>query len=152
MNVQKGFTLIELMIAVAVVGILAAIAYPSYQDSVRKARRADAKSVLLQAAQFMERNYTENNCYHRNAPGSCGTADVTTVLPDSVRYSPMEGTTRYYEISFSGTPTRNAFILQAVPQSAGHQDQDKCKTLTLNQAGNKGVTNSPTLTAEECWR
>lgn len=59
---SKGFTLIELMIAVAVVGILAAIAYPSYQDSVRKSRRADAKSALLDAAH--ERTvFTENNQY-----------------------------------------------------------------------------------------
>jgi prepilin-type N-terminal cleavage/methylation domain-containing protein len=54
---QKGFTLIELMIAVVVIAILAAIAYPSYQDSVRKSRRADAKSALMEHAQFMERTY-----------------------------------------------------------------------------------------------
>lgn len=154
MRVQHvaGFTLIELMIGVVIVAILTAIAYPSYQDQIRKARRADAKSVLLQAAQWMERNYTENNCYHRNAPGSCGTATVTVVLPTTVTTSPLEGATKYYDISLSGTPTANTFTLQAVPRSAGHQDLDKCKTLTITQAGTKGVTNSPTLTAEECWR
>ena len=59
----KGFTLIELMIAVAIVGILAGIAYPSYQDSVRKSRRADAKGALLGFANAMERYFTENNSY-----------------------------------------------------------------------------------------
>ena len=59
----KGFTLIELMIVVAVIAILAAIAYPSYQDSVRKSRRADAKAVVLNAAQILERCYTQNNVY-----------------------------------------------------------------------------------------
>ena len=61
----KGFTLVELMIAVAIVGILASIAYPSYQDSVRKSRRADAKGALLGFANAMERHFTENNSYLR---------------------------------------------------------------------------------------
>ena len=55
----QGFTLIELMITVAVVGILAAIAYPSYNEHVRKTRRADARAVLLVSAQWMERLHRE---------------------------------------------------------------------------------------------
>ncbi|MFI3186333.1 MAG: prepilin-type N-terminal cleavage/methylation domain-containing protein, partial [Methylococcaceae bacterium] len=55
---QAGFTLIELMVTVAIVGILAAIAYPSYQDSVRKSRRADASGALLGLANAMERHFT----------------------------------------------------------------------------------------------
>ncbi len=74
----RGFTLIELMIVVAVIAILAAIAYPSYQDSVRKSRRADAKAALLDLAQFMERNYTTANRYDQN---SAGTAINTAALP-----------------------------------------------------------------------
>ena len=64
---SRGFTLIELLIAVAIVGILAAIAYPSYLEQIRKTRRADAEAVLMQAAQFMERVYSEAGCYN---PGS----------------------------------------------------------------------------------
>src|SRR5690554_7773304 len=60
---EKGFTLLELMIVVAVVGILAAIAYPSYMDSVRKSNRADAKAALNDAAQQMQRCYTLNSSY-----------------------------------------------------------------------------------------
>jgi len=56
MNKQTAFTLIELMVTVAIVGILASIAYPSYQDSVRKSRRADVKGVVLGLANAMERH------------------------------------------------------------------------------------------------
>lgn len=63
MKKAAGFTLMELMIVVAIVGILAAIAYPSYMDSVRKSRRADAKAALSNAVQALERYYTEKNTY-----------------------------------------------------------------------------------------
>jgi type IV pilus assembly protein PilE len=59
----RGFTLIEMMITVAIIGILASIAYPAYQDYVRRAARADAKAVLMETAQFMERHFTTNNAY-----------------------------------------------------------------------------------------
>ena len=65
----RGFTLMELMIVVAIIGILAGIAYPTYQDSVRKSRRADAEAVLLELAQWMERFYTENNRYDQTRAG-----------------------------------------------------------------------------------
>jgi len=65
----QGFTLIELMIAVAIVGILAAIAYPSYIEHVRKTRRADAKAVVLELSQWMERFYTENSRYDKTRAG-----------------------------------------------------------------------------------
>lgn len=73
MLTTKGFTLIELMIAVAIVGILAGIAYPSYQDSVRESRRADAKGALLGFANAMERHFTENNTYLGAATGGGNT-------------------------------------------------------------------------------
>ena len=66
---QKGFSLIELVIAVAIVGILAAIAYPTYQEQVRKGKRTDATSSLLELAQRLERCYTQNNAYdHADCP------------------------------------------------------------------------------------
>ena len=79
----RGFTLMELMIVVAIIGILAGIAYPTYQDSVRKSRRADAEAVLLELAQWMERFYTENNRYDQTRAG------VAVVLPFA--QSPKEG-------------------------------------------------------------
>ncbi|MEO8600005.1 MAG: type IV pilin protein, partial [bacterium] len=63
MSLQKGFTLIELMIVVAVIGILAAVAYPSYQDSIIKTKRAEGRAALMAAMQQQERYYTQNNAY-----------------------------------------------------------------------------------------
>lgn len=131
----SGFTLIELMITVAVIGILAAIAYPSYMDSVMKSRRADAKSALLNAAQAMEKYYTENSKYTGAA--------VDTVFPAS-------STDGYYTLSFSVAPTASAYTLQAAPTSKGHQDNDKCGNFTLSGAGVKGV-NGGTLGVADCW-
>ena len=76
---NQGFTLVELMIVVAIVAILAAIAYPSYKEYVRKSRRADAKAVLVEAAQFMERVYTEDFSY------------ASAELPPSLKKSPKDG-------------------------------------------------------------
>lgn len=149
---EKGFTLIELVIAVAIVAVLAAIAYPSYQDSVRKSRRADARAVLLEAAQFMERFYTENNRYNPDRGGT----DVA--LPTSLTTSPKEGATKYYNISLrpgcnpppfvSGEITANTFTLYACPISP--QNSDKCGTLTLTNTGLKGQATGQTV--DNCWR
>jgi len=127
----KGFTLIELMITVAVVAILATIAMPSYQDYVRKSRRAQAKADLVELAQQMERHHTVQNTY----------AGLT--LPFT--QSPRDGTSRY-TLSFNGTPDASSYTLQAVPGTG--QDADECGTLTLDQAGRKTPDNA---TVEGCW-
>lgn len=139
---SRGFTLIELMITVAIVGILAAVAYPSYQDSVRKSRRADAKAVLLEAAQWMERFYTENNRYDQDTGGTA------VALPTSLAASPKDGATKYYNIAFNPAAAQSTFTLRATPTSNGGQDNDPCGYLTLNNLGQKGVESS---TVEKCW-
>ena len=121
---QSGFTLIELMITVAIVGILASIAIPSYQDSVMKSRRADAKGALLGYANTMERHFTVNNTYV-GAPTNPGTD--------------------YYDITVSTNPaaTASTYTLNAAPKGA--QVNDKCGTLTLTHTGVKGAN------AADCW-
>ncbi|MGE8271970.1 type IV pilin protein [Stenotrophomonas sp.] len=126
-----GFTLIELMITVAVVAILAAIALPSYQAYVRKANRAQAKADLVELAQMLERRHTVENTY----------AGLT--LPFS--QSPRDGTARY-TLSYVGTPNGTSFTLQAAPTEI--QKKDGCGTLSLDQAGRKTPNASK---GPGCW-
>jgi type IV pilus assembly protein PilE len=141
----RGFTLIEVMITVAIVGILAAIAYPSYRDSLIKSRRADAKAVLLEAAQWMERFYTENARYDQDRAGDA------VALPAALSAAPKEGSTKYYAITLVDADlARTTFTLQAAPNSNGGQDADPCGTLTLTNTGARGVLGEG-ASADRCW-
>lgn len=128
---QKGITLIELMIVVVIVSILAAIAYPSYQNHMRDTRRATAQADLMELAQFMERQYSLNNTYldGGNPP----------TLPFDV--SPRDGATAY-DITLNAT--QNTFTLTATP--TGPQTGDRCGNLTLDHTGDR------TPTSDNCWR
>jgi type IV pilus assembly protein PilE len=128
------------MIVAAIIAILAAIAYPSYQDSVRKSRRADAKGVMMEAAQWMERFYTQNNAYNQDTSGTA------VALPVPLRESPKEGGTKYYDISLQPV-AQNTFTLQAAPKNA--QSGDRCGTLTYTNTGVKG--NAPGVPVKDCW-
>ncbi|MDE2088436.1 MAG: type IV pilin protein [Gammaproteobacteria bacterium] len=133
-NQNKGFTLIELMVALAVFAILAAIAYPSYMSQVRKTRRADAQSMLLDASQREMRYYTANNTY---------TNDMTKLDYSAANNVPTEH--GYYLVSVAAA-NASSFTLQAVPQ--GDQTNDSCGTLKIDNLGQKTATGG---TAADCW-
>jgi type IV pilus assembly protein PilE len=121
---------VELLIVIAILGILAGIAYPSYRDQVERTRRADAQAVLMQAAQYMERVYTENGCYNDNA-GTCDATTANFALPYTK--SPIDGTTSHYTIALTAL-TRNAFTLRATPVGS----EAGAGILELTQTGRRG--------------
>ncbi len=138
-SLNQGFTLIELMIVGVVIGVLAAIAYPSYTQYVMRARRVDAKQALMQAAQWMERSYTVNYKYP---------SGVDPLLPDGLRQSPAAGVASYTLSAVSASDA--AFSLQAVP--VGAQAADVCGTLTIDNVGQKGTSaGTDTETVQRCW-
>lgn len=102
-----GFSLIELMVTVAIVAILAGIAYPTYQNQVASGRRSDAQAELMQLAQFMERLYTETGCYN---PGSDNDCSAGTAAAPSISIG-----SDYYTVRFAGTTTANTYRIVATP-------------------------------------
>lgn len=132
-NATFGFTLIELMIAVAVVGILAALAYPTYVDQVRKSRRSDAQATLLRTAQVLERCYTEYNAYNNTNCVAVDNGDATNLAAD---FTVTEG--GHYAVSANNTLAATSFILTAAPR--GDQASDDCGNLTYTNVGIKGVS------------
>ncbi|MDZ7858186.1 type IV pilin protein [Sphaerotilus sp.] len=132
----RGFTLVELVIAVAVVAILASVAVPSYREHVASSRRTDAKTALLAAAQAMERHYTERGTYVGATLGATG------LYPSS---SPQG----YYALTIVSQDA-DGFSLLAT--RSGAQVGDKCGNYTYNQAGAKGVASASTgYTVAKCW-
>lgn len=149
-----GFTLLELMIVVAIVAVLAGIAYPSYQDSIRKARRADAKAALLEAAGRQERFYTENNQYTNvliAAAGCATTPDTIKAATDcGLRYptnpNPPLAPDSYYSLTLNAplnaVDRRSAYTLTATPVTGKSQEKDiSCQAFTLNNLGVKCIKN-----------
>jgi type IV pilus assembly protein PilE len=140
---HKGFNLLELLVTVTIIGILAMIAYPSYVGHTTKTRRAEAMSILLQDAGFMERYYTENGCYrNRGTDKVCGSSDDTNPTLPFIR-SPAEGSTIFYDITLdnAGKTKGSTFILTATPKTGKPQANDG--TLTIDNNGQHGWSKNP---------
>ncbi len=119
-NKSSGFTLIELMVTVVIIGILAAIAYPSYQDSVKQSRRAAAQVALISLGNAMERVFTQNNTYKPGgATPTLGTA-AGDIFPAQ---APLDGTAKQYNLSISAV-TATTYTVLATPISGTSQASD----------------------------
>ncbi|MBL8428343.1 MAG: type IV pilin protein [Dechloromonas sp.] len=127
MNKTKGFTLIELMIVVAIIGIITSIAYPSYLEHTRQSRRSSVEGCMIERSQFMERYYTANMSYANAALTACDGS--------------IAG---FYTLAFSAQ-TATTYTIQATPK--GDQLNDKCGTLSITHLGAK-TSSSGT----GCWK
>jgi type IV pilus assembly protein PilE len=142
-----GFTLMELMIVVAIVGILAAVGFPSYQRYVTRTHRADAAGNLLQLSQYLERYFTEVGNY------------TGASLP--FKKSPQDGSTTHYNIDF-GSQTATDYIIVADPEGGQKKNDTQCAALTLSSTGAKCIKGSTTTCSDsstpsvreevaDCW-
>ena len=130
---SAGFTLIELMIVIAIIGILASIAYPSYTAYVERGRRSDGQSVLLDLSHRMDQYFSENKSYEGATLTQLGVKEISP-----------EG---YYTLSI-GNLAGNTFTVNATP--IGAQSSDSCGTLMINQLGQRGFTGASGSLAD-CW-
>ncbi|ABA58733.1 general secretion pathway protein H [Nitrosococcus oceani ATCC 19707] len=109
---QRGFTLIELMIVVAIVAILASVAFPSYQASVKKSRRGDAQGALVAFAAAMERHFTERSTYEGAATGGANTGAPDIFASEA----PLDGRDKFYDLTIEAA-SGATYTLRATPKN-----------------------------------
>jgi type IV pilus assembly protein PilE len=133
-----GFTLIELMVVITIASILLAIAVPSYTSQMRKSRRTEARTALLDLAAREERFFSTNSAY--------------TILPANLGYAgnfPMPVGSSYYQINVTTNPTATSFSATATPINAQAADATQCGTFTIDNTGQQTVSGA--LGTVTCW-
>ncbi len=149
---STGFTLIELMITVAIVAILASVALPSYTSYIARVKRADARAQLVQVAQFMQRFYTANDQYQYNRSAE----EVSTKIPDSLKQSPADAVigTALYTLTVVADAT--TYTLTMAPVNGLSMAGDDCGSYTLTSTGIRGVRVNGTAGSltlrDKCWK
>jgi type IV pilus assembly protein PilE len=136
-KISNGFTLIELMIVIAIVGVLAAIALPAYQDYVTRAKRADAKSAVL-TVQLAEEKWRANNSSYTELMTNLG-------YPGDSAQDSEDGN---YKISVTGS-SATAYIITAVPQGTQATNDTECANFITNQNNTQTISGSGSAT--NCW-
>ena len=142
---HKGFSLIELLTMLVIVGILVTVAYPGYRSYIVRAHRSDGQTALLDLANRMERYYSEHNSYQTATIDSKSATDIL---------SGNKSADGWYRLSIASATTSD-YTLQATPAGTQATSDTNCQSLTFNSFGAKGITTGPagipTGTVIQCW-
>lgn len=130
MNKMNGFTLVELMVVLGIIAIISTVAYPAYQDNIRKANRADGMAMAMEVAQRLERCYTAYGAYNN---ANCPTG-------------PIESSEKHYEINI--VADASSFTVTADPVSARQLKDTQCASLSIDNTGKKSASGPKGL---DCW-